>query len=1115
MGDQPQSASWRNVRVATLNVAGVNSVSPAVDALLDQRYDVLLLTETWQHHLSINIPSDYTLLSSAAESPISRGIHGVAILVRPELKHACEILPGGQPGRNAWIRLGDVILGVYYMPPSDDNDPGAWDPLWRADCPAIALGDANARLRELECWGTATRQFGKAGTRGKALQRVIDTNGGALLNRRLATPTPTNRTKNGMSAVDWAVANAQGAERVRTVNVGRAFVGTDHLPVEVVVSVAIPAPPVVKLRKAWNLDQLNETAATSAYADALRATLAQVAARARDIARADTDAPPATRQARADELAATLQIAIEAAADAALGRRAAVRSFRRNRKWWFTPGLKLLERRHKAMHRAWTKAPRHLRRFARQRMDEASKAFRRGTRTVRRDAWSSMIDKLEADDKGRGTGVMRWITRVERGRGRKANKAAAILDDIATHFSTTMNGAESLEHEPAYDAHDAPMPLKLRLELFSSRAVAAALTHTALHKAAGPDGIATELLRVPGSGVHSALAAVFLALAALRCTPRAWSEGLVCPLPKVANTRKPSEFRPIALLSVVRKVWERCVLAHLEATVGRHLSINQGGFRSSRSTMDQVHAVQMWVDQRVAAGAKPYMGFLDLKGAYDTVCRARLWRKLRKCGVDDAVANMLWQLFNETTLRVVADGQESAPFSCRAGVQQGSIVSPILFNAYIDDLVDYMNEAGVGCTFGPGNKRIAVLLYADDVVILARDAADLQRALNVADRWRIDNHMRFGVAKCGVVAPAGDAVFMLQGEPVPIVTSYGYLGVDMGIHGVDMERALERRVSKSKAAANRLAQTGMTKDGFYFRTRARLIAAVVRPTLEYGLATLKGDRATLKKLDDALLYAMRRALGVSGNTCANSLRHVFDFERYATRYVAAEAAALARHVTNAKDNELVVNVIAAQETMRGNASAYMRRARANPLFQRWLAIAADARPRRIPRAWLREARDADWVRVMAKGQHIVASRLPASTAMGAYTRHRGRHVLEKAIVLSLVDRVPVKTAICAVCKEPSHGRRHIMVCFRGWLLLWPWFQRLGKYGHADAVALALANAPDLDDPAFCMAARVVHATLRNNPSLIPQQQRRLTPKDPPAPLAGAPHSVPLRLPAPT
>ena len=75
--------------------------------------------------------------------------------------------------------------------------------------------------------------------------------------------------------------------------------------------------------------------------------------------------------------------------------------------------------------------------------------------------------------------------------------------------------------------------------------------------------------------------------------------------------------------------------------------------------------------------------------------------------------------------------------------------------------------------------------------------------------------MRYGVGKCGVVAPADAPDFTLQGERVPQVTSYTYLGVDINATGVDTTATLGRRVAKTRAAVEKLARTGFSRGGFH------------------------------------------------------------------------------------------------------------------------------------------------------------------------------------------------------------------------------------------------------------------------------------------------------------
>ena len=86
------------------------------------------------------------------------------------------------------------------------------------------------------------------------------------------------------------------------------------------------------------------------------------------------------------------------------------------------------------------------------------------------------------------------------------------------------------------------------------------------------------------------------------------------------------------------------------------------------------------------------MAFLDIKAAYDQVDRSRLWYKLLKRGVPVGFVEILKSLFDANSSFVAFTGVSSEPFPNQSGVLQGSLMSPLLYSVFIDDLVERLNE---------------------------------------------------------------------------------------------------------------------------------------------------------------------------------------------------------------------------------------------------------------------------------------------------------------------------------------------------------------------------------------------------------------------------------------
>jgi hypothetical protein len=192
---------------------------------------------------------------------------------------------------------------------------------------------------------------------------------------------------------------------------------------------------------------------------------------------------------------------------------------------------------------------------------------------------------------------------------------------------------------------------------------------------------------------------------------------------------------------------------------------------------------------RVPGGreAKLYTCFVDFRKAYDLVRRALLLRCLGDLGVDGnmlgALASMYWH-----APMTVKNGTSLGPtFDSTRGVKQGDPLSPLLFGLFIDRLEQWMTERLGDVGVSLGGHLLRLLLYADDLTLLATSAEDLQKLLDCLQGFCERYQMHVNVAKCAVVVfgkrrsvlgrDMPQAGLHYAGQPVPCVQEFKYLGI--------------------------------------------------------------------------------------------------------------------------------------------------------------------------------------------------------------------------------------------------------------------------------------------------------------------------------------------------
>ena len=141
-------------------------------------------------------------------------------------------------------------------------------------------------------------------------------------------------------------------------------------------------------------------------------------------------------------------------------------------------------------------------------------------------------------------------------------------------------------------------------------------------------------------------------------------------------------------------------------------------------------------------GLDTFLCFIDYKKAFDSVERNLLLYKLSNIGVHGHMYCAISALYSNPKSRVILQNYSTEYFNCPIGVKQGDCLSPTLFAIFINDLAKEIKDSGVGVKLNIEDNEndieaniINILLYADDIVLLAENEQDLQFLLNIVDLW--------------------------------------------------------------------------------------------------------------------------------------------------------------------------------------------------------------------------------------------------------------------------------------------------------------------------------------------------------------------------------------------
>ena len=282
--------------------------------------------------------------------------------------------------------------------------------------------------------------------------------------------------------------------------------------------------------------------------------------------------------------------------------------------------------------------------------------------------------------------------------------------------------------------------------------------------------------------------------------PSAWKKALVVPIPKAGNKTMVKNYRPISLLPLPGKVLEKLIHGqisdHLEST--SLLSENQHGFRKKYSTTHSVAQFTNYINTKMDSKTPTLATYIDFRKAFDCVQHRVLLHKLSKMNLGDSTVQWIRSFLTGREQRVLANNVYSSFLPITQGVPQGSVLGPLFYIVYANDLA----KTFLNCN---------VAMYADDTVLYTANSnfdtsvVKMQEDINQLSEWCLHNGIKvntdktklmlFGSSKSIGSLPTFEIKY--NESPMQQVSSYRYLGMTL-----DPQLTYNLHVKKSRSVAS-------------------------------------------------------------------------------------------------------------------------------------------------------------------------------------------------------------------------------------------------------------------------------------------------------------------------
>jgi hypothetical protein len=344
--------------------------------------------------------------------------------------------------------------------------------------------------------------------------------------------------------------------------------------------------------------------------------------------------------------------------------------------------------------------------------------------------------------------------------------------------------------------------------------------------------------------------------------PNDWNKGILIKLPKKRDLSNCNNWRGIALLPIVSKVFSRIILNRIQGPVNKKIRKEQAGFRASHSCIDHINTLRIIIEQSTEWKTGLYVTFMDFEKAFDSLNSKKIWRILKEYRIPHKIINLVKEMYQDSTLHILHEGALSKPIVANSGVKQGYVLSPTIFIIvmnYIIKMVTANKRRGITWKL---TERLEDLDYADDICLLSQSYKDMKQKLEDLNKEAVKVGLKMNASKTKAMKINSKIKTKLQvnGNIIAETEKFQYLDSLVKING-GAEEDVNNRISKANSAFSQLNNI-WTAGYLSLKTKIRIFESNAKSVLLYRCETWKSTAKIKRSMQAFINRCLQKILQI-------------------------------------------------------------------------------------------------------------------------------------------------------------------------------------------------------------------------------------------------------------